>query len=544
MRTMDAYTLRRLLKPLGLIVAVFTGIFIIVDLFDNAHSFIDNQAPIGAVVGYYIYYLPLIVVLTSPIAMLLATLLAVGGLARRNEIMALKGSGVSLYRILTPVLALAVAVSLANVLIGELILPDATRHRLRIKQTSITRRASDTLVSEPLFVTPDGTMFIARRLNTTTNTLEDVTVERFDRQFVPTIRVDATSAVWEKGTWVFYDGTRRVFSQNGDQVTSFERLDSGDTEPNPDELGVRKLEPDEMPYRELRSYILKLRASGRDPRRLAVQLQLKIAFPFVTIIMTLLGGALAAGARRSGFALAFTAALAVSFFYYGVIQVGQVLGRQGMLVPWLAAWISNFLFAGVGAALPGAAFGGAIAPPIDSSLSLAIPWSISSGTAWTRTGSLSGSPARYSQHRAWLAKLMSMTDAGWPSAAERFIKRPSPRRLMRFPPLTTNVSTDSRGFLTSVDISLRACLSISTSKCPEFATTAPSFIASKCRAVMTRMSPVSVTKMSPIGAASSMGITRKPSIVASSAFSASTSVTTTDAPSPLARNASPLPHQP
>jgi lipopolysaccharide export system permease protein len=67
--------------------------------------------------------------------------------------------------------------------------------------------------------------------------------------------------------------------------------------------------------------------------------------------MTLLGASLAAGARRSGFALSFAAALTISFFYYGVLQVGQVLGNQGILVPWLAAWISNIVFAGVGVAL-------------------------------------------------------------------------------------------------------------------------------------------------------------------------------------------------
>jgi lipopolysaccharide export system permease protein len=346
---LDSYALRKVLKPFGMILAVFTGIFVIIDLFDHAHSFIDNQASLGAVLAYYVYYLPLIVVLTSPIAMLLATLLAVGGLARRNEIMALKGSGVSLYRILAPVLALAVLVSIANVVIGELVMPDATRNRLRIKQTHIDKRASEMVTSDPLFVTPDGTMFIARRLNSRTNTLEEVTVEEFDDNFMPVNRLDAAIAVWEDEAWVFYDGTVRSFSDDGDEVTRFERLDPGHREPHPDEMGVRKLEPDEMPYRELRAYILKLRASGRDPRRLAVHLQLKIAFPFVTVIMTLLGGALAAGARRTGFALAFAAALTVSFFYYGVLQVGQVLGRQGILVPWLAAWISNFLFIGVGA---------------------------------------------------------------------------------------------------------------------------------------------------------------------------------------------------
>ncbi len=351
MSIIDTYALKRIGRPLTIILCLFTGIFVLVDLFDHAHSFIDNDVSLSVVLLYYAYYLPLIVVLTSPVAMLLATLLAVGGLARRNEIMALKGSGVSLYRILAPVLALSVAVSLANVFIGELILPPATRQRLLIKETNIAKRASEIITSDPMYVTADGTMFHARRLNSRTGTLEKITVEEFDETNTPTSRIDAESAVWENGEWVFYEGSRRFFTPYGEDATSFDRLEPGYSEPLPSELGVRKLRPDEMAFRELRSYIVRLRASGNDPRDLAVQLHLKIAFPFVIIIMTLLGGSLAAGARRSGFALSFAAALTISFFYYGVLQVGQVLGRQGILVPWVAAWISNVIFAGVGVAL-------------------------------------------------------------------------------------------------------------------------------------------------------------------------------------------------
>ena len=97
-----------------------------------------------------------------------------------------------------------------------------------------------------------------------------------------------------------------------------------------------------------RAYIARLAASGSDPGDLAVQLQLKIAFPFITLIMTMIGAPLAAGARRTGFALSFAAALAISFLYYGLLQVGQVLGRQGMLPPTLGAWIGNIVFAGIG----------------------------------------------------------------------------------------------------------------------------------------------------------------------------------------------------
>ena len=351
MSIIDVYILRKIARPLTIMLCLFAGIFVLVDLFDHAHSFIDNDVSLGVVLSYYAYYLPLIIVLTSPVAMLLATLLAVGGLAKRNELMALKGLGVSLYRVLAPVLALAVAVSLANVFIGELILPPATRQRLLINETSISRRASEVVTSDPVYVSPDGTMFHARRLNSRTRTLEEITVEEFDEANTPTRRIDAKSAVWEDNQWVFYDGSLRRFTVAGEEVSNFDRLEPGYSEPLPGELGVRKLRPDEMPFRELQSYIVKLRATGKDPRDLAVQLRLKIAFPFITVIMTLLGGTLAAGARRSGFARSFAAALAISFFYYGALQVGQVLGRQGILVPWLAAWISNIIFAGVGVGL-------------------------------------------------------------------------------------------------------------------------------------------------------------------------------------------------
>jgi lipopolysaccharide export system permease protein len=351
MSIIDTYALKKVGRPLVVILCLFTGIFVLVDLFDHAHSFIDNDVSLSVVLSYYAYYLPLIVVLTSPVAVLLATLLAVGGLARKNEIMALKGSGVSLYRILAPVLALSVVVSLANVFIGELILPPATRQRLLIKETSIAKRASEIITNDPMYVTSEGSMFHARRLNSRTGTLEKVTVEEFDETNSPIGRIDAESAVWENDEWVFYEGSQRFFTAHGEEATSFDRLESGYSEPEPSELGVRKLRPDEMAFRELRSYVVRLRASGNDPRDLAVQLQLKIAFPFVVIIMTLLGGSLAAGARRSGFARSFAAAITISFFYFGMLQVGQVLGGQGILVPWLAAWISNLIFAGAGVAL-------------------------------------------------------------------------------------------------------------------------------------------------------------------------------------------------
>src|SRR5260221_8127013 len=150
----------------------------------------------------------------------------------------------------------------------------------------------------------------------------------------------------------------------------------------------------------------------------------------------------------------------------------------------------------------------------------------------------------YSQDRAWSAKLISITDAGCPSAAARLMRRPSPRRLMRRPSFMVYSSTKVRVVRLEDDNFSSDGISISTLKCPEFEMMAPSFITVKCCLLRTFLLPVTVQKTSPILAASSILITRNPSITASSALVGSISVTITSAPAPRAREARPRPHQP
>src|SRR6266540_2223109 len=109
--------------------------------------------------------------------------------------------------------------------------------------------------------------------------------------------------------------------------------------------------------------------------------------------------------------------------------------------------------------------------------------------------------------RAWLANDMSMTLAGWPSAAARLISRPSASTKMRLPS-SRHSSTNSRTRVGPCAACFRPSRSSSTLKWPEFASTAPSFIARMCSSRITFTFPVSVTNTSPTPAASAMGTTR------------------------------------
>ena len=345
---LDSYIIRRLAATLAIVFVAFLGIYIVVDLFDHAHSFIDNDVPLRMVLLYYVYSTPWIFALTAPVAMLLGVLLALGRLSRRNEIMAMKGAGISLYRILLPALVLGAILSVGTLLIGEYALPPATRARLDIEENHIGRRADARLKKDLIYMKTDGTMFLVRRYNTRALILEDVSVEEFDDNVRLTSRIDARLGRWSGDHWVLEDGDMRRFTLDGERITSFETLDLPAGEPRPDDLVRRTLTPEEMGYRELKRYIDRRRAGGADTNTLFVELRLKLAFPFATLIMTLLGAPFAVGTRKSGFAISFAAALTISFVYYGLIRVGQILGQQAVLPPGTAAWAANILFAAIG----------------------------------------------------------------------------------------------------------------------------------------------------------------------------------------------------
>src|SRR3989344_3867385 len=182
--------------------------------------------------------------------------------------------------------------------------------------------------------------------------------------------------------------------------------------------------------------------------------------------------------------------------------------------------------------------------PIAASLSVDISRSISSGMSYTPAASGFFCVAIHALPSACVERLVSVTLAGWPSAAARFTRRPSARMRMRFLPILYSCTFSRTTFGSPFAIFFKSLRFISTSKCPELHTMAPSFITLNSSAPMTLMFPVTVQKISPTDAALRIVVTKNPSIAASSAFTGSISVTMTPAPIPLARMASPLPHQP
>ena len=123
MRRLDRYVMGEFVRMLILSLISLTAIFVLVHLMDHIDLYLDEGAPWAAIGKYYLYQTPYNLLLTMPMAMLVATILALGELGRHGELTAMKASGISLYRVVAPILAFALLLSLGVLALGETLVP-------------------------------------------------------------------------------------------------------------------------------------------------------------------------------------------------------------------------------------------------------------------------------------------------------------------------------------------------------------------------------------------------------------------------------------
>ncbi len=354
MRILDRYIAREFLKILGMALAVFVGIYLIVDLFEKLGRFLEAQVPVRFIVRYYLFSLPTILFQVVPVAVLLASLLTLGTMGRHNELLAMKMGQIGTLRIALPCLALALLVSGVALGLGQSVIPRASERaqdimRTRVKklpairlgrQNNIWYRARGDEFHQPFLHI--GLADVGSRV------LRDVTLIELTPQFAPMRRLDAREAVWEQDGWVLVDGYMWMFSGSGEtQLDRFQRMAVGLAE-RPEELTRVVRSPEEMSYDELKDYIQRLAQSGVDVRRYWVDLDAKISLPFASAVMALIGIAFGLRTGKTGVVVWVGACVPLGFLYWVLLSLGFSLGRGGVLPPLAAAWLPNVLFAAGG----------------------------------------------------------------------------------------------------------------------------------------------------------------------------------------------------
>ncbi|HDS09908.1 MAG TPA: LPS export ABC transporter permease LptG [Firmicutes bacterium] len=358
MKILDKYIIREFIKLFTLCSLAFPFVFVIADIVNNLDKF--ENVPGKWVLLYYIYQMPYIFVLIVPFGVLISVLLSLGNLAKNSEVIAMKASGISLYRISMPVMFLAVLIYFFTLFITNAVIPPANFksqqiYRLRIrKQISIVDTPNRVHLGYKGMIEEETFYVYIRYFDGQLLKVNDIKIFFFNEDGIETRRIDAKHAKWNEAEgWVGYSGVvERKFSAEGD-IISIERTG---TRPlyfylRPEDLARVEIDPENMSYSALKRKIDDLKQSGENVTKLLVELHLKIAYPFTNVIIALLAIPFGANITRRGLAKGFGIGLIIVIVFLTVVKFSITLGSGGVLSPFLSAWIANFVFAGLGAVL-------------------------------------------------------------------------------------------------------------------------------------------------------------------------------------------------
>lgn len=354
MRILDHYILHSIIKVFISTILVFMLLYILIDAGTNLDDFFSNKVPFLVILQYYLNFLPVIFVQTSPIACLLASLFTYSGLNNYNEIIVLRASGLNFWKITRPAIVFSIVVGALIFLVNEKFVPQATSMTQELKSEKIKPSQNKKVNQNPhiiknlFFYGRNNRLFFVDEFNPKQNSFRNLTIIAQDQEQRMTEKIIALKGEWTGSAWKL---------QNC-QITKYNPLDQSlegdapffkETILNLGETPKDFLkQQSHMNIKELRAYLKRLKRSGAVSalNNLKVDLHERIAYPFITVIILFTGlpFALLTGRGKSLTFASIGVALAIGFLFYVINAVGLALGKSGVLFPLMAAWIAPLIF--------------------------------------------------------------------------------------------------------------------------------------------------------------------------------------------------------
>jgi LPS export ABC transporter permease LptF/LPS export ABC transporter permease LptG len=352
---LDDYVLRDFFVYLGMILSSFLVLVIVFTLFELLGDILRNQVPATVVAEYVLNVAPYLLYNVAPLVMLLAVLVTFGVMQRSNEITAIKATGTSIYRIVTPVIVAAGVLAVGLFFADQFYLP-RTNKRQEALHNQIKGKPPQT------YLRPDRSWIFGQNndiyyyqfFDTDRDQFGNVTVFELDRTtFSITRRIHAERAHWAENLnrWVYEQGWQRTLHGAAIAPDGFRVFDVStfpEISETPAYFKKEVKQYTEMNYEELRRYIRDLQQSGFDVVRLRVQLNKKLSYPLITLIMAVLAIPFALSTGKKGAVTGVAVAVGIAVFYTVVSRLFEAMGDLSQLPPALAAWSPDLIFILVG----------------------------------------------------------------------------------------------------------------------------------------------------------------------------------------------------
>ncbi len=342
---LDIYIIKKFLGSFLTVIALIIVIVVVVDVAENIQGFLDNKVPVkDIIIGYYFNFIPYFVNLFSPLFTFVAVIYFTSKLSRNSEIIAMLNSGMSFYRLMMPYIISAIFIGLLSFYLTNFLIPKTQQGLMEYKEKYMSRQVRSKDIDNHIKI-GQNTYAYVHYWDNANNLGYNFWYESMDDNGVR-YKLRSQTISWDstKGSWTLNNYVERSF--NGVEET----MESGNKKDTSLKIHVEdfvwvKEGYIMMNYSEIRKFIKEEKEKGSvDIRNYEFEKHRRIAFPFATIILSVIGLCVSSRKSRQGVGLHLLLGLLITFSFIMLLQISQVFAIYGGFSPAWAAWTPNIIY--------------------------------------------------------------------------------------------------------------------------------------------------------------------------------------------------------
>ncbi|HKM95055.1 MAG TPA: LptF/LptG family permease [Prolixibacteraceae bacterium] len=348
LKRIDLYIIKKFLGTFFFAIALIMGISIVFDLSENIDEFIENEAPLKAIIfDYYLNFIPYFANLFSSLFTFIAVIFFTSKMAFNSEIIAILSSGVSFKRLMRPYLLSAFVIAAFSYSLGNFVIPPANKKMIDFKYDYVRKKAINRDRDIHRQIEPNVYIYM-ERFDSHNDYGRKFSIEKFeDQKLVSKLSSDFIRWDREKKKWTITNYVIRDINGYEETITKGSRIDTT-LLMTPEEFKTQKEDIEIMNLFELVSYIDQLKLRGVNAiEQYEVERHRRTAIPFSNFILAIMGLSLASRKIKGGIGLHLGLGLLLGFTYIMFQQITKTFALSGSITPLLSMWLPNIIFGGI-----------------------------------------------------------------------------------------------------------------------------------------------------------------------------------------------------
>lgn len=342
LKLLDLYLLKRFTSRILFLIVALSAVILITNLVEMIDNFVDANMNSNEIFNYYILTLPMIISYAIPMSITLSTVLSLVAYIKNNELLALRALGINYFRLSSSIIITSIFISFFHFYFENSIVSNSTRLKNKIVRTynldKKNHKKTKTNFIEDL--EKNKSIYILN-YNNKNKTANKIVIKEINDDNEVIRRLDSDLMKWNAEKWTFEELLiREWFDKNETfRIAKDTSIFLGNIKPL--YLTSEFIEPEEMNYFELNKFIKIKEKNAGNTTKWKVGLYHKIAYSFSSLFLCITAITFTLLIKNSNVSYGIGLSLLIITLYYVLLIIGKNFGIEGIISPWISAWLPN-----------------------------------------------------------------------------------------------------------------------------------------------------------------------------------------------------------